>query len=147
MNSSLIDTPRYCLIDESPWLEGIDPICQYWIAVNGQPSILTPVPGAIAASLQSFKTIIETFRGLQPGERLLLERPSDPCVIRCVGPNCYAIETTLAGAPVWHLFDQETLDVLLLTCHPDWECSPHDMNLSRAALYRAWEQAAVFRAE
>lgn len=145
MNASLIDTPRYCLIDESPWLEGIDPICQYWIAVNGQPSLLTAVPGAIASSLDGFQAIIETFRGLQPGERLLLERTFEPCVIRCVGPDCYAIETTLAGAPVWHLFDHETLDILLLTCHPDWECSPHDINLSRAALRRSWTQSILQR--
>jgi hypothetical protein len=136
-------SPRYRLDDESPWLEGIDPSRRYWIAVNGDKKVTLALPGLIVSSVEEFKQVISQFRSLQPGERLNLTRISSRCMIRCISENCYAVEARINDAPVWHLFDQETLESLLMTAHPDWKCSPSDIELGRKMLLRSLDQPAV----
>jgi hypothetical protein len=67
-------------------------------------------------------------------------------MIRCISPNCYALESRINDAPVWHLFDQETLDSLLMTAHPDWQCAPSDVELGRNLLLRSFSQATAAKA-
>lgn len=130
-------SPRYRLDDELPWLEGIDPSRHYWIAVNGDNKVTLALPGLIVSSIEEFKQVIRQFRSLQPGDVLSLARISSRCMIRCVSENCYAVEARINDAPVWHLFDQETLESLLMTAHPDWQCSPSDIELGRKMLLRS----------
>ncbi|MBE9129529.1 MULTISPECIES: hypothetical protein [unclassified Coleofasciculus] len=143
MTQPFILAPRYRLDDESLWLEGIDPSRHYWIAVNGSPGIKVAIPGLTVSSLLEWKQMIRKFRSLQPGEQLELVRIASRCTIHCLSMNCYAIATEVAGAPVWHLFDQETLDSLLMTAHPDWQCAPQDIDLGRELLARSWQQVAA----
>ncbi len=140
MEVSFCLSPRYRLDDESPWLEGIDPSRHYWVAVNGEPSLTIGLPGLTVSSLSEFKQFIRKFRSLEPGQQINLPRIASNCVIHCVSDNCYAIETEINGAPVWHLFEQETLDSLLMTAHPDWKCAPSDVELGRKLLLRSLEQ-------
>jgi hypothetical protein len=123
--------PRYRLDDEQPWLRGIDPNRRYWLWVNGNQDGCTTVPGLSPADFESFKETILRFRQLQPGESLELGRIMDAPRIHCISSNCYAIATTYNDAPVWHLFDHETLESLLMTAHPDWQCSAKDVDLGR----------------
>ncbi|MDP5017093.1 MAG: hypothetical protein NWQ43_07300 [Dolichospermum sp.] len=139
-------SPRYRLDDESPWLEGIDPSRHYWIAVNGEKEATMALPGLIVSSISEFKAVIRQFRDLQPGEMMSLARISNRCMIRCVSPNCYALESRVNDAPVWHLFDQETLDSLLMTAHPDWQCAPSGVELGRNLLLRSLAQATTTKA-
>lgn len=134
--------PRYRLDDEMLWLEGIDPSRHYWIAVNSS-TLVDCLPGLLVSSMDEFRTAILQFRSLQPGEHMRIDRISDSCILHCISKNCYAIETQLNGAPVWHLFDQETLESLLMTSHPDWQCSPKDVELGRRLLQRAMQHTAV----
>lgn len=143
MTQPFIFSPRYRLDDESPWLKGIDPSRHYWIAVNGDLEITIPIPGLIVSSLRQWQHTILQFRSLQPGETMKLVRIASRCSIHCIGANCYAIATEVSGAPVWHLFDEETLDSLLMTAHPDWQCAPQDIDLGRQLLMRSWEQVAA----
>ena len=136
-------SPRYRLDDESPWLEGIDPSRNYWIALNGDKSFTIALPGLIVSSLSELKQVIRQFRSLQPGEQMKLVRIAEAWTIHCVSSNCFAIETQINDAPVWHLFDQETLDSLLMTAHPDWQCAPSDLDLGRKLLLRSWEKMTV----
>ncbi|MFM2062783.1 MAG: hypothetical protein RLZZ507_2453 [Cyanobacteriota bacterium] len=136
-------SPRYRLDDESPWLEGIDPSRHYWIAVNGEKKVTLALPGLIVSSFDEFKEVIRKFRSLQPGEMMSLARISSRCMIRCIATNCYALEARINDAPVWHLFDQETLDSLLMTAHPDWQCAPSDIELGRKLLLRSLAQSTV----
>lgn len=136
-------SPRYRLDDESPWLEGIDPARHYWIAVNGNASVTVTIPGLVVSSLKEWKQSIRQFRSLQPSEQMKLVRIVRSCTIHCISSNCYAIEAEVGGAPVWHLFDQETLESLLMTSHPDWQCAPKDVDLGRQLLTRSWQQVAV----
>lgn len=133
--------PRYRLDDQMPWLEGIDPSRHYWIRINGEVAIA--IPGLAVSSFGEFKTVMRRFRALQPGEQMTLTRAAGCCTIHCVSQNCYAIATEVNGAPVWHLFDQETLDSLLMTSHPDWQCAAKDVDLGRRLLMRAFEQSAA----
>ncbi len=133
-------SPRYRLDDESSWLEGIDPSRHYWIAVNGEKKVTFALPGLIVSSTDEFKQMIRTFRSLQPGEILNLARISSGCIIRCVTNNCYAVEAEVNNAPVYHLFDQETLESLLMTAHPNWQCAPSDIELGRNLLLRSFAQ-------
>jgi len=135
--------PRYRLDDESVWLEGIDPSRYYWLWVNGEQSLSIALPGLIGSSLDEFKTALRQFRALQAGESILLKRAAEQCTIHCISQNCYAVEGMLDQAPVWHLFDQETLDSLLMTGHPDWQCAPCDMDLGRRLLMRSWQQSSA----
>ena len=136
-------SPRYRLDDESPWLEGIDPSRHYWIAVNGDRNVTVALPGLTVLSLRELKQAMREFRSLQPGENMTLVRAASSCRIHCVSPNCYGVEAQINDAPVWHLFDQETLDSLLMTAHPDWQCAPKDIELGRKLLLRSLEQATV----
>lgn len=141
MNPHFPLAPRYRLDDELPWLEGIDPARNYWIWINGELDQGAAIPGIAATSFTEFKALIRQFRGLQAGDRMTLSRTADSLVIHCISANCYAIESEVSGAPVWHLFDQETLDSLLMTGHPDWQCAPKDIELGRRLLLRAWVAA------
>ncbi|UIE37168.1 hypothetical protein [Leptodesmis sichuanensis] len=130
--------PRYRLDDEQPWLEGIDPSRHYWIRVNGHADLIVAIPGLAFSTMDAFRETILAFRSLQPGETMALSRVASTCTIHCISQNCYAIATEIAGAPIWHLFDQETLESLLMTGHPDWKCSPKDVDLGRRMLARSW---------
>jgi hypothetical protein len=143
MTQPFILSPRYRLDDEFPWLEGIDPSRHYWIAVNGDAGIKVAIPGLTVSSLKEWKQNIRQFRSLQAGEQMDLVRIASSCTIHCINDNCYAIEAEVAGASVWHLFDKETLDSLLMSAHPDWQCAPKDIDLGRQLLTRALQQVAV----
>lgn len=136
-------SPRYRLDDESPWLEGIDPSRHYWIKVNGDKNLIVALPGLMVSSMSELKQAIRQFRFLQPGEKMTLDRIASGCTLHCVGTNCYAIESTINNAPVWHLFDQESLDSLLMTAHPDWQCAPSDIELGRKMLLRSLQTANI----
>jgi len=136
-------SPRYRLDDELPWLEGIDPSRHYWIAVNGDSNLVVVIPGLTVSSLSDLKQVIRQFRDLQPGEQMALTRIASSSTINCISPNCYAIEAEINNAPVWHLFDNETLDSLLMSAHPDWQCSPKDVELGRTLLLRSLQPAMV----
>lgn len=133
-------SPRYHLDDELPWLEGIDPSRHYWINVNGDSKLAIAIPGLTVSSLSEFKQAIRRFRSLQPGEQMTLERVVNACHIHCVSHNCYAIATEIEQAMVWHLFDKETLESLLMTAHPDWICADRDIELGRRLLARSFQQ-------
>jgi hypothetical protein len=143
MSSLFPLAPRYRLDDEMPWLEGIDPTRHYWLWINGDQSLTTLIPGLSTPKFEDFKTTVKQFRALQPGERMALGDAVPACQIVCISPNCYAIEMELNGAMVWHLFDQETLDSLLMTGHPDWQCSERDLMLGRRLLARSWAQTVA----
>ncbi len=130
--------PRYRLDDELLWLEGVDPSRHYWLRVNGEMAMTVVIPGLAVASAAEFKAEVLRFRALQPGEEMAIHRAASHCTIVCISQNCYAIATEIAGAPVWHLFDQESLESLLRTSHPDWQCAPQDMELGRRLLMRSW---------
>lgn len=143
MEPSICLSPRYRLDDELPWLEGIDPSRHYWIAVNGDKNLTVAIPGLTVSSITELKQSIREFRALQPGEQMTLARVASACTIHCVSSNCYAVEAQINDAWIWHLFDQETLDSLLMTAHPDWQCAPKDIELGRKLLMRSFQQAAV----
>lgn len=131
--------PRYRLDDELPWLEGIDPSRHYWLMVNGDAAVTVAIPGLAVTSPSEFKAEVLRFRALQPGDHMEIQRAASTCSLVCVSQNCYAIAAEINGAPVWHLFDQESLESLLRTSHPDWKCAPKDVDLGRRMLARAWE--------
>ncbi|WP_414755974.1 hypothetical protein [Anabaena sp. CCY 9910] len=136
-------SPRYRLDDESPWLEGIDPSRHYWMMVNGDKNLTVALPGLMVSTMSELRQAIREFRALQPGDTMTLVRIASACTLHCIGINCYAIEATVNNAPVWHLFDQETLDSLLMTAHPDWQCAPSDVELGRRMLLRSLQAASV----
>ncbi len=136
-------SPRYRLDDELSWLEGIDPSRHYWIRVNGDKNLTVALPGLLVSSKNELKPIMERFRSLQPQEQMKVNRIADFCTIYCISPNCYAVEAKINDAPVWHLFDRETLDSLLMTAHPDWQCAPKDIDLGRRLLLRSLEKVAA----
>lgn len=142
-SASFCLSPRYRLDDESPWLEGIDPSRHYWIKVNGESSHTVAIPGLLVSSIDEIKQVMKQFRSLQPGEQMTLERVASSCKIHCISNNCYAVEIEAMGALVWHLFDQETLDSLLITAHPDWQCAPSGIELGRRLLVRSLQQATA----
>jgi hypothetical protein len=135
--------PRYQLDDPIAWLEGIDPARNYWIAVNGDRARTVRLPGLRASSLEAFKQFMRRFRALESGESMLIENSEHAGKIICISSNCYAYESNMGDAPVWHLFDQESLDSLLMTAHPDWQCSQKDLLLGRQQLQACWETTAV----
>lgn len=137
MDTTFIISPRYRLDDESPWLEGVDPSRNYWIWVNGEQDLTVAVPGLVVGSIEEWKKNIRSFRGLQPGETMEVARVASKVVVHCVGMNCYAIVTEIAGAEVWHLFDQETIESLFMTSHPDWICAAKDLDLGRRMLTKS----------
>ncbi len=142
-SASFCLSPRYRLDDELPWLEGIDPGRHYWIKVNGESNLTVAIPGLLVSSIDEIKQAMRQFRSLQPGEQMILERVASNCKIYCISNNCYAVEIEAHSAPVWHLFDQETLDSLLMTAHPDWQCAPSGIELGRRLLVRSLQQATA----
>jgi hypothetical protein len=143
MFSCLPLAPRYRSDDEFPWLEGIDPSRHYWIGVNGDVEQSVAIPGLCPETCDTFKTAIQQFRRLAPGESMTIPRAVITSTIHCVGENCYALADDLAPAPVWHLFDRDAMESLLMTAHPDWMCSDQDLELGRRRLMQAWQQAAM----
>ncbi|MBD2773515.1 hypothetical protein [Iningainema tapete] len=136
-------SPRYRLDDELPWLVGIDPSRHYWIAVNGDKSLTVAIPGLTVTAVSEIRQVIHQWRSLQPGEQMTLARIAKNYTIHCISYDCYAIASHINGAPVWHLFDEETLYSLFMTAHPDWQCAPSDVDLGRKILMRSFAQAAV----
>lgn len=136
-------SPRYRLDDELPWLLGIDPVRRYWLSVNGSDRLTVGIPGLMTSDFAEFKETILKFRNLAPGEMLTLKTWSQPTQVYCIATNCYAIPAEVAGAAVWHLFDRETLESLLMTAHPDWQCSAKDVELGRRLLSHSWQHSAV----
>ena len=134
MSYPFILSPRYRLDDESVWLEGIDPSRHYWIRMNGDPQQVTIIPGVLLSSEVELRDVIQRFRALKSFDRLEIERVAGMVAIECINDNCYAIVATANGAPVWHLFDRETLEMLLRSSHPDWIPSPKDVELGRKRL-------------
>jgi hypothetical protein len=132
-------SPRYRLADELRWLEGIDPGRHYWMRVNSDPAMTVALPGLCIDTLEEFKSCLWRFRDLQPGEQMPLTRIAPRADIHCISENCYAIASQVCQAPVWHLFDRATLESLLMTAHPDWQCSAKDLELGRRALTRCWK--------
>lgn len=137
MNQLFPLAPRYRLDDESPWLKGIDPSRHYWINVNGDERLTVTLPGLAVSSAQEFKQAILQWRSLQPREQMKIERAAGSCTIYCISENCYAIEDQNESVKVWHLFDRETVESLLMTSHPDWKCSAKDVELGRELLARS----------
>ena len=143
MSQLFVLSPRYRLDDESLWLEGIDPARHYWIAVNGEITLTVAIPGLTVSCITQWKQTIRQFRSLLPGQQMDLVRAASSCSIHCISENCYAIASSIQEAPVWHLFDQETLESLLRTAHPDWQCSPKDIDLGRQMLMRSFQQTTA----
>ena len=142
--NTLYLSPRYTLDDDLAWLVGIDPVRRYWLRVNGDASETVSIPGLAVSSPQAFKKAILGFRSLSAGESLFLPTSSNTRLeICCVGENLYAIPHLVQGAPAWHLFDYETIESFLMTAHPDWQCSPKDMELGRALLQQSWGQPSL----
>jgi hypothetical protein len=142
MSHSFTLAPRYRLDDESPWLEGIDPMRAYWLWVNGDQNCPLTIPGVSVTDLEELRPIIQEFRDLQPNAAMQVEltMATEPLSIICISSNCYAIPFPVLGAMAWHLFDQETLESLLMTAHPDWQCAPAHLDLGRRRLQQVWQQ-------
>ncbi|MEM6610943.1 MAG: hypothetical protein AAF652_01585 [Cyanobacteria bacterium P01_C01_bin.72] len=136
-------TPRYNLDDDLSWLLSVDPLRRYWIAVNGNKEFALGISGLLADKSQIFQDIVLQFRALTPGQTLRFPTYNEPTQIYCVSSNCYAILGQVTGAEVWHLFDHETMESLLMTAHPDWIPSPGDIERSRELLSKSWEQSLV----
>ena len=136
-------TPRYNLNDNSSWLLSIDPLRRCWIAVNGSQEFTLGISGLLTSQTQIFRDTVLQFRALTPGQTLCFSTYSEPTQIYCVSSNCYAIVGQVMGAEVWHLFDRETMESLLMTAHPDWIPSPGDIERSRELLSTSWEQSLV----
>ena len=145
MSYPFVLSPRYRLDDESIWLEGIDPSRHYWIRMNGDPQQMAIVPGVLLSSEVELRGVIQRFRALKSFDRLEVERVAGTVTIECINENCYAIVATVNDAPVWHLFDRETLEMLLRSSHPDWIPSPKDIELGRKSLNLLLNQAEFSR--
>lgn len=134
--------PRYRLDDDSVWLKGIDPLRRYWLMVNGDPHTTATLQGLCVGCIEDFQSTILAFRELTSGEAIEIAGPTGAITIHCITDNCYGVDDQLDGAEVWHLFDRETLESLLLTAHPDWRCSPRDLELGRQLIGRMQSQPA-----
>lgn len=136
--------PRYRLDDEQPWLLGIDPLRRYWLSVNGGSTVTALVPGLNTESFETFRTAMRSFRQLQAGETIHLPTALGTSLdITCVSNNCFLIAGNVNGAAVSHVFDQESLESLLMTAHPDWCCAPHHKELGCQVLSLSWSQPAA----
>jgi hypothetical protein len=139
--------PRYRLDDEQAWLIGIDPLRRYWLLVNGAEQMPIIVPGLNTEDFEQFREAILAFRGMDAGMCLELSTTSGmPLVVTCISKNCYSFESEVDGYPATHLFDQESLESLLMTAHPDWRCAPHHEELGRQLLSLSWYQPAAAKA-
>jgi hypothetical protein len=136
--------PRYRLDDEQTWLVGIDPLRRYWLLVNGDEAKPIILPGLSINDFDQFRQAILAFRGLVAGDTLDLPTATgDVLTIRCASKNCFAIDFDVDGYLATHLFDQESLESLLMTAHPDWRCAPHHRDLGREMLSLSWHQPAA----
>ncbi len=142
MTQTFILAPRYLLDDESVWLEGIDPSRHYWLFVNGDRRFRVAIPGLYVSSFEELKENIVSFRKLQPQESIEIKRIAGGFTLHCLSRNCYAIEGEIAGAEVWHLFDRESIETLLMTAHPDWVSAPEHLELGRRHLVNSFQQPA-----
>ncbi|NEQ98621.1 MAG: hypothetical protein F6K30_18190 [Cyanothece sp. SIO2G6] len=139
-------SPRYTLDDASPWLVGIDPVRRYWIQVNGDNDEVAVIPGLVGASMEQVKEALLQFRQLPEQEQLTLPTfGAGELTIHHIAANLYAIAHSVNDAPTWHLFDRETMEAFLRTAHPDWQCSPKDMELGRDALLQSWQQPVAVK--
>lgn len=143
MSQLFVLSPRYRLDDECLWLLGIDPARNYWISVNSETALPVAIPGLTVSCLSEWKQKIREFFSLTAGEKMDLVRAASSCQIHCISENCYAIASEIQNAPVWHLFDRETLQSLLRTSHPDWQCSPKDIDLGRQMLRRSFQNSTA----
>jgi hypothetical protein len=134
MTTGLTPAPRYRLDDESFWLMGIDPMRRYWVAVNGCEATTLALGGLHTSSMEELSQALLDFRRLKAGETVDLPSFGGELQIHCIDQDCYAIAQDDPGAAVWHLFDRETLEALLITAHPDWMCSSADLELGRKLL-------------
>ena len=141
MKVSLV--PRYRLDDDSSWLLAIDPVRCYWIATNGDERLSTEIAGLLTSDKQTFREVILQFRALTSGETLNLPTYREETQIYCVATNCYAVVGEVAGAEVWHIFDRESLESLLMTAHSDWIPNPKDIERSRQLLSKSWKKSLV----
>ena len=136
--------PRYRLDDEQAWLVGIDPLRRYWLLVNGDEATPVILPGLSASDFDIFRDAILTFRGMAAGDTLKLPTAlGSELIVTCVSRNCFVIDTDVNGHPATHLFDQESLESLLMTAHPDWRCAPHHRELGRQTLSLSWDKPAA----
>lgn len=142
MTQTFILAPRYLLDDEYVWLEGIDPSRHYWLFVNGDRRFRVAIPGLYVSSFEELKENIVSFRKLQPQESIEIKRIAGGFTLHCLSRNCYAIEGEIAGAEVWHLFDRESIETLLMTAHPDWVSAPEHLELGRRHLVNSFQQPA-----
>ncbi len=132
--------PRYTLDDGSRWLVGIDPVRRYWIKVNSDPAMTIAIPGLAVVSVADFTQFFLDFRALAPGATLTLPTFTATALkVHCVADNLYAIADPTENAPTWHLFDRETIEAFLVAAHPDWQCSPRDLDLGRDLILRSWQ--------
>jgi hypothetical protein len=146
MFSEMSLTPRYRLDDEFPWLKGIDPMRRYWIYINGEQRFARALPGLKTDDFEAFRQAILAFRHLVIGEVLTLPTELGQGVtIHCVAENCYAIADDTTPNSVWHLFDYESLESLLMTAHPDWRCAPEHLELGRSLLTVAFTQPTAVK--
>jgi hypothetical protein len=136
MLDTLVLSPRY-LLDDCDWLEGIDPSRHYWLQINGDPRNSVQIPGLVVSGIEELRETLGQFRALQSSESLKIERIAQTLTIHCIGSNCYAIEGAIDGAEVWHLFDRESIESLLMSAHPDWIPSEKDIELGRRMLLRS----------
>lgn len=147
MQSRFSLAPRYHLDDDLNWLVGIDPLRRYWIRVNGEDGLTVAIPGLLGEDFDAFRDAILQVRRLASGDTVSLPTgSSQQLTVRCIAPNCYGVAGTVAGAAVTHLFDQESLESLLMTAHPDWKCAPEHVTLGRRVLMQAWAQPTAAKA-
>ncbi|PSN17048.1 hypothetical protein C7271_19795 [filamentous cyanobacterium CCP5] len=147
MSDSFPLAPRYRLDDGDAWLVGIDPLRRYWVAANGDDASSLVIPGLSVADFELFRDLMLAFRNMRSGDSLPLPTAVGvPLLVTCVSKNCFLVESAVDGCPASHLFDQEALESLLMTAHPDWRCAPHHKDLGNRMLSLAWEKPAVIGA-
>ena len=139
--------PRYRLDDEQAWLIGIDPLRRYWFSANGDETMPVTLPGFSTDEFAAFREFILAFRSMGAGDSIQLPTAIHTVlVVKCVSKNCFIVEGDVNGFPASHVFDQETLESLLMTAHPDWRCAPHHEDLGRQSLSLSWEKPTVVKA-
>lgn len=140
-------TPRYRLDDEQVWLVGIDPLRRYWLLVNGDAATSVALSGLNTNNFEVFREAIVAFRNMSAGDYLQLPTAGETLLtVRRVSENCFVIQGDVNGSPVSHVFDQETLESLLMTAHPDWRCAPQHEELGRRLLFLSWEKSEAVQA-
>lgn len=143
MSNSFPLSPRYRLDDGDAWLVGVDPLRRYWLSANGDETVPVVIPGLTSNSFEAFRDSVLAFRSLRPGDSVQLPTTIGVLLtIKCVSRNCFLVDGDVNGFPASHLFDQESLESLLMTAHPDWKCAPHHQELGRQMLSLSWEKPA-----